>query len=399
MADTEQLIHKRYQLQRMIAQGRACPVYQAFDLVLQRSVAVKLVPNEYMNAYKSSIRLTASFSHPNIIGTYDFVQEANMLYLVQEYVDGDTFSAMVQTQLAPYTVADLGVQICQALTYAGASPRGVCHGDLTPATIVRDRRGLVRISDFALPSDMQYFHSWSMVGGAGNALADPELPWGRISEGRSADDTRAVGLLLYQLLAGRAAGAPTVEPPADGRLRFLRNVPVDLCEVIARAIVLQHPQHISTPEMLYEELMKQTETLEPVAVELSPTPVAQPREQFTSRPLVSPGSPNAPRTGKLVTSLPSREMGQGGGGLSPLQSEANGPLVAMEQQTPPQSPFVPMNGDAAPKLVTARPYNTHPEIEARPALRLSTPILIALCIFIFVLFFVVGYFIAHAVLP
>jgi hypothetical protein len=253
------------------------------------------------------------------------------------------------------------------------------------------------VSDFALPSDAQYFQAWSRVGGDGNGLADPELPWGRISEGRSADDTRAVGLLLYQLLAGRVIGATTVEPPADGRLRFSRNIPVDLCEIIARAIVRQHPQHMSTPAMLYEELVKQTETLEPTEVELSPSPVVQPREQFTSRPLVSPAKPNAPRTGKLVTSLPSREIGQGV--LSPAQSEPNGPLVAMEQQVIPQSPFIPRNADAAPKLVTARPYNTYPETEARPALRMSTPVLIALCIFIFVLFFVAGYFIAHAVLP
>jgi len=396
MPDTEQLIHKRYQLQRMIAQGQACTVYLAFDQVLQRSVAVKIVPAAYMEAYRAAIRLTASFSHPNIVGTYDFVQEADMLYLVQEYVDGDTFGAMLQTQLSPRDVADLGIQVCQALLYAASSVRGVCHGDLTPTTIVRDRRGLVRVSDFALPSSLQYFNSWSMVGGDGNALSNPELPYGHVSDGRRGDDTRAVGLLLYQLLSGRVAGATSIEPPPDGRLRFLRNVPVELCEVIARTVVRQHPQHINMPELLSEELSKQMDTLETSTEELSPGLVPQPKETYTSRPLIAPGSPG---TGKLVTALPAREIGQGGASFSPFQLEVNGPLVAMETQTPPSTPYAPSSAGAAPKLVTARPYNTHLETDARPLLRLSIPVLILLCLLVFALFFVAGYFIAHAILP
>lgn len=396
MPDTEQLIHKRYQLQRMIAQGQACTVYLAFDQVLQRSTAVKIVPATYMDAYRAAIRLTASFSHPNIVDTYDFVQEADMLYLVQEYVDGDTFGAMLQTQLSPRDVADLGIQVCQALLYAGSSVRGVCHGDLTPATIVRNRRGLVRVSDFALPSNIQYFSSWSMVGGDGNALSNPELPYGQISDGRRSDDTRALGLLLYQLLSGRATGATSVEPPPDGRLRFLRNVPVELCEVIARTVVRQHPQHINTPELLSEELRKQMDMLETSTEELSPGLVPQPKETYTSRSLIPPSSPG---TGKLVTALPAREIGQGGPGFSPFQPESNGPLVAMETQTPPSTPYAPMSADAAPKLVTARPYSTHLETDVRPLRHLSIPVLILLCLLVFALFFVAGYFIAHAILP
>ncbi len=399
MADREQLIHKRYQLQRMIAQGQACTVYLAFDQVLQRSVAVKTVPATYMDAYRAALRLTASFSHPNIIGTYDFVQEADMLYLVQEYVDGDTFGAMLQTQLSPHDVADLGVQVCQALLYAGSSVRGVCHGDLTPATIVRDRRGLVRVSDFALPSNIQYFNSWSMVGGDGNALSNPELPYGHISDGRRSDDTRAIGLLLYQLLSGRVTDATSVEPPPDGRLRFLRNVPVELCEVIARTVVRQHPQHINTPELLSEELRKQMDTPELLSEELPPGLVPQPKEKYKSRPLIPSGNLSTPSAGKLVTALPAREMGQEGVGFSPYQPNVNGPLVAMETQTPPSTPYAPTNGEAAPKLVTARPYNAYPETDARPSRRLSIPVLILLFILVFALFFVAGYFIAHAILP
>src|SRR5262249_43722517 len=161
---------------------------------------------------------------------------------------------MLRSNLTLSEVTDLGMQICRALIYAGTSSHKICHGDLTPSSIIRDNTGHIRINNFALPSDIQYFTAWSTVGSGGFVLSDPELPYGQVSEGRRGDDTRAVGILLYQLLAARSADATQVEPPIDGRLRFQRHVPPELCEVIARSIVRIHPQRISTTESLYTEL-------------------------------------------------------------------------------------------------------------------------------------------------
>ena len=390
MADRERLIHKRYQLQHVLTQGPACTVYLAFDQVLQRAVAVKVVPAEHIAVYKASIRLTAQFSHPNIIGTYDFIQEPETLYLVQEYVNGDNFGSLLQTQLSPYAVADIGVQICQALLYAGSSTRSVCHGDLTPAAIIRDRRGLIRINDFALPTDVRYFASWSLVGGDGQAVSDAELPLGKMSDARRADDTRAVGLLLYQLLAGRSPSATSVEPPVDGRLRFLRNVPVELCEIIARTVVLQHPQHINTPEALYEALYKQVETLEPT-VESAPAS-SRTDDNFNVKPFVPPNSLGLPGAEKLVTALPMRD---GGKSLSAFQAETNAPMIAMESQV--QQPAFPQAMRDTP-LKLAPPYGGYPQTEAPQARRISIPMLIFSCLLIFAAFFVIGYFVAHTIL-
>ncbi|GAC1655638.1 MAG: hypothetical protein NVS4B12_28120 [Ktedonobacteraceae bacterium] len=394
MADRERLIHQRYQLQRVLTQGKVCTVYLASDQVLQRAVVVKIIPAEHIAVYKASIRLTAQFSHPNIIGTYDFIQEPEMLYLVQEYVAGDSFGALVQTQLSPYAVADFGTQVCQALLYAGSSTRGVCHGDITPSAVIRDHRGLVRLNGFALPGNVHYFTAWNAVGGDGQAVSSQELPWGRISEARRADDTRAVGLLLYQLLAGRAPGVTSVEPPADGRLRFLRNVPVELCEIIARTVVRQHPQHINTPEVLYEELRTQAELLESSSEFGLGSSYSS--EDMRSRQLMRSSNPDVEGGGKLVTSLPVRESGQSGGNLSLYQPETNAPpLVAMEPQVtqPPQT-----SADAPLKLAAAQPYSISPKTDARSARRLSIPMLIFFCLLIFVIFFVIGYFVAHAIL-
>ena len=160
-----------------------------------------------------------------MVGLYDLVVEQDRLYLIQEYIDGDDFARILQSPLQPHEVADYGHQICQALLYSASPSRRTCHGDLTPTAIMRDRRGLIRVNNFALPSDVSYFTAWSDVGGEGLPLSDRNLPWGLESQGRRADDTRAVGILLYQLLAGRPQSSNMVEPPTDGRLRFRNNIP------------------------------------------------------------------------------------------------------------------------------------------------------------------------------
>src|ERR1700730_5719259 len=117
MAETGRMISRRYLLQRLLKQGQACAVYQGFDQVLQRTVAVKVAPAEHIPAYRAALRATSQFSHANITGTYDLIVEPDSLYLVQEYVDGDDFATLLQGQMIPYEVVDIGVQICQALLY------------------------------------------------------------------------------------------------------------------------------------------------------------------------------------------------------------------------------------------------------------------------------------------
>ncbi len=404
--EKERLIHGRYLLQRPLAQGQVCAIFKGSDQVLQRSVVVKIVPTPYIASYRDAMKLTAEFSHPNIIGIYDLLEEPETLYIVQEYVEGDTFGAMLQTQLTPYQVADVGRQMCHALLYA--SFREVIHGDLTPSAVMRDKRGLVRLNNFALPSDLDYFTAWSIVGGVNEVVSDRELAWGKVSNGRRADDVRAVGLLLYQLLAGRTPGATSVEPPVDGRLRFLRNVPVELCEIIARAIVRQHPQRILTVEPLYEALQQLVERMEP-SEGGSNFYQTDDMARFNAAPVSNVGAD------RLVTALPTREGVQSS--LSGYRNDA--PLSAPSPLLPggyPQSADVPASTvspvatsvDAPIKLVSVPDAYTEQSMQQqmRPAVnqepephRLSLPILVTLGVVLFVLFFVVGYFVAHVVFP
>ncbi len=370
--ETGRVIHGRYLLQRLIKQTAFCCAYQGTDQRLQRAVAVKSVLAPHIMVYKMALKMTANFSHAHIIGLYDLVIEPEALYVVQEYVEGENFATLVKSQLSSYEIAEMGWQICQALMYAGSSSRRVCHGDLTPAALIRDHYGVARLNGFALPTNLAYFEKWSMLGGEGIAFLETELPPGQQSEARRADDTRAVGLLLYQLLTG------SQELPPDERLRFSRNTPPELCETLARAIVRQHPQNINTPEALYTQLKTLAEALEPAL----PVPITN--YQF-EEPLLRQYAPAG--AGKPGSSLPGRE----GGSRARSLSSYSGKLPALD-------------------LVSATPRETNASLNVagRQSDYLPTPgtqkktspvvMLLLLGLLAFGIFFTVGYLLGHVLI-
>jgi len=395
------VIGGHYLLQRLIQQGQFATVYQGIDQSFQRLVAVKVVSSAYIPLYKAAVRKTSSFSYPNIVMLYDLVIEPEWLYLIEEYVEGDTFAALLQAQLQPYDVAEYGRQICSALLYASSPGRRVCHGDLTPSAILRDRRGLIRVNNFALSSDIQYFTAWSTVGGEGTVLSDRDLPWGVMSPGRQADDTRAVGILLYQLLAGRNPNATVVEPPVDGRLRFMRNIPPELCDLVARTVIRGHPQHISTIEELHSELFAQTEVLEPSIPAIPPAAAHQSAEVAKPRQF----SPAGLSGGKMQNPLP---VGQPGQGLSSYQRENSVKLASPSMEPlPSAAPTV-----ADPSLLPATTHqnqrqgqgkgqpqvNSYPNTEETPDSR--SPLLwwLLFGVIAFILFFVIGFYLGSFLL-
>ena len=224
-------------------------------------------------------------------------------------------------------------------------------------------------------------------------LSDPELPYGQITEERRGDDTRAVGLLLYQLLASRPGDATTVEPPADGILRFQRNVPRDLCDVIARAIMRAHPQRILTPESLYAELKQIVEALEPVPVQEAAASPAEDIARLQSFPPAQSPLPQprpAKSTGQLVSTLPSRDLAFD----SALTRRDD--MTRTTADAPLSSAISSPVSDMSMKLVAARPpaYPTLPQTETEPT-KINVPAIILMCLVFFAIFFAVGFLIAQ----
>lgn len=381
--ETGRVVNRRYLLQRLLRQGQYSAVYVGTDQVLQRPVTVKVVPTPYIQDYRAAIKLTAQFSQSNIIGLYDLVVESDVLYVVQEYVEGDDFAALLQRALSVFEVVDLGSQICQALSYAGNSSQRVVHGDLTPGAVIRDRSGLVRVNNFALPSDQSYFQKWCVMGGDGVALSDPDLPSGAFSEGRQADDTRAAGLLLYQLLTSRSPGTSSVEPRLDGRLSFQRHVPAELCETVARAAVRRHPRAITTPEGLFAELKTLSEALEASVLASTPATSGNAYDEAIA------GRPPVPAAGvRLATALPKRDVDIPGS-IPPYS-----PGQSLKLPVAEPTPFAATVADPALKLDAAR-RAAYPEPRPLNQGRSLVIMILLIGLVAFAALFVIGYFIGQ----
>jgi hypothetical protein len=399
IVDIGQVIDGHYLLQRVVKQGQISTVYQGFDQKLQRIVALKAVPAVHLAAYRSAARVLSQFSHPNIVGLYDLCMEAETLYLVQEYVDGDDFAALLQAPLQPHDIISMGRQICLALIYAGSSARKVCHGDLTPTAVMRDRRNLIRINNFALPTDLGYFNMWSHVGGDGIAISDGNLPWGAESEQRQADDVRAVGLLLYQLLTIHPAGTLVVMPPQDGQLHFPRSVPPDVCEVIARAVIRQHPQHIKSADILHDELQYLEESLAPPDLGIAagqmyvPPPVPTQFSPAAATPAAASFVPSAPANiyAANINALPASQIGQGLSAYAPdggTRASSAAPLPDFARTLADGSLRV-----AAPTRATRQQgYSEFEPLPDPPQQRSLLIWLLLIGLVVFALFFIVGYF-------
>jgi serine/threonine protein kinase len=289
-ADPQVLIGDRYRVIGELGQGTGSDVLHGEDLVLHRPIAVKLVKPEHTAAYRESLSACARVSHPAFVGIFDVIEYDGRLVIVQEFVNGQTFADLALAELAPVEIARIGRQIALALSHAHL--HGVTHGDLTPAAILRDRWGDVRLNDLALPPDRDYFVL------AGRLLAPGADPW--TPDRSPADDLRALGVVLWLLLACRPLPPETLTGLASDWELVIRPVPDSLRDIVERLADPAHPRAFGDAELLARELAACARALEPrdpaqrPPWELPrfsfPLPDASQREAAPTLPAVAPSA-------------------------------------------------------------------------------------------------------------
>lgn len=277
----------RYEIGDLLAQGTLCAVYHGQDTVLRRPVVVKAVPSELIDVYRNALHLTAAFTHPAVVVTYDAVEERGHLFLVQEHVHGRPLAAYARDGIPSQRAVDLAAQITRAIAYAHA--HGIFHGDLTPSAILIDRRASVRINNFGLPTDELYFSRQTQAVRDAYLAPDsdvldldapaiaPSSDFSAISGQSAAVDVRAVGLLLWQVLSEQTRAESGSTPSR----RFRRDVPHGLRHLVLRCVLEDLPKHFTDAESLIAELDTLSTTLahdkQPVS-ELTPPALRIARE-------------------------------------------------------------------------------------------------------------------------
>lgn len=234
MAD--RILGGRYRVERMLGRGGMAIVWRAWDLRLDRAVAVKILDQTGSGAavmleqLHREARAVARLAHPNIVAVHDLDTDGDTAYLVMELVDGRSLAdVLAGGPLAVGQAVAFAGQICQALAAAHAA--GVVHRDVKPGNLMVTHAGVVKVCDFGI-ARLQHAataatHPAVVMGTS--AYMAPEQAAGEVADART--DLYALGCVLYAMLTGA--------PP------FVGDDPVD--------VLYQHRHHAVRPPSSYRD--------------------------------------------------------------------------------------------------------------------------------------------------
>ena len=185
-----------YKLEGLIGAGGMGQVFRGLDTRLGRAVAIKISDKNFGERFDNEARLISALNHPHICTLYDVGPN----YLVMELIDGSTLSDEIRKRpIAPEQAVRYGTQIAGALAEAHA--QGIVHRDLKPSNIMLTRHG-VKVLDFGLAKMLSETGMTQINAVLGTpAYMAPEQTEGREADART--DLFALGLVLYQMLAGK----------------------------------------------------------------------------------------------------------------------------------------------------------------------------------------------------
>ncbi len=249
-----------FQLLEMVGHGGFGEVYRAFDTVLQREVALKLLyprlsdQADQEKAILREARLLARIRHPNVVTIYGVDTHEGRVGFWSDFVKGKTLSTLLAIQ-GPFSAreaAHVGIDLCKAI--AAVHSAGLLHRDIKASNAMREEGGRILLVDFGLSLEARDQHH---LGGTPTYMA-PELFTGK---GASvASDIYALGILLYHLLTAKyPVDAPTLQEIAEAHEKAPRkslydqrsDLPEKLVHAVETAIHKDPAQrHQSAGQML-----------------------------------------------------------------------------------------------------------------------------------------------------
>ncbi|MEY4742891.1 MAG: hypothetical protein RIR34_230 [Actinomycetota bacterium] len=198
----------RYKLESLIATGGMGEVWQARDEIILRSVAIKILKQEYMGdpgfleRFRTEARLAAMVNHEGIANVFDYGEDSGSAYLVMELVPGESLAKILERDktLSGERVLDIIAQTSRALQ--AAHEHGLVHRDIKPGNLLITPDHQVKITDFGIArvADQVSLTATGQVMGTVQYLA-PEQATGKGST--PSTDIYSLGIVAYEALAGK----------------------------------------------------------------------------------------------------------------------------------------------------------------------------------------------------
>lgn len=200
-------INDRYEVVKTIGEGGMANVYLAYDVILERKVAVKILRGDlatdekFVRRFQREALSASSLSHPNIVEVYDVGEDTGNYYIVMEYIEGKHLKQLLKRRgsLTLREVIDIMLQITDGIGAAHESY--IIHRDIKPQNIMILENGLVKITDFGIAMALngtQLTQTNSVMGSV--HYLPPEQASGKGSTIQS--DVYSMGILMYELLSG-----------------------------------------------------------------------------------------------------------------------------------------------------------------------------------------------------
>ena len=203
-----QKISDRYEIIKSIGEGGMANVYLAYDTILERNVAVKVLRGDlstdekFVRRFQREALQAARITHENIVDVYDVGEDNGEYYIVMEYVEGKHLKSLLKKRgkLTIPEVVDIMLQVTSGLSVA--HDQYIIHRDIKPQNIMILENGLVKLTDFGIAVAMnstQLTQTNSVMGSV--HYLPPEQANGKGATLQS--DIYSLGILMYELLTGK----------------------------------------------------------------------------------------------------------------------------------------------------------------------------------------------------
>lgn len=201
-------INDRYEIIRAIGEGGMANVYLAYDTILNRRVAVKILRGDlaedekFIRRFQREAIAASSLSHPNIVEIYDVGEDNGKYFIVMEYVEGKTLKQLIKKRgaLTLAEVIDIMVQLTSAIAHAHDSY--IIHRDIKPQNVIILDDGRVKIMDFGIAAQLNSNDLTQTNSVMGTVYyLPPEQANGTTTTTKS--DIYSLGILMYELVIGK----------------------------------------------------------------------------------------------------------------------------------------------------------------------------------------------------